>query len=295
MNHHSIALSIEKVSKSFHKGGQRPWPWPARKRNGNGRQEIKAIDQISLSIQRGEIFGVLGANGSGKSTLIRLVSTLLIPDHGTITVLGHDVRYDEMAVKRLINRVSVDAALFKKLSALENLTYAARLYGLDARQAQKDAIDILEKLGIGRNRLRSPLEDMSRGMQQKVAIARALLTTPVLLLLDEPTTGLDPRSKREVQKFVLQLREVHDTTVLLTSHDMDEADRLCDRIAILDEGKIVALDTPAGLRAMVERTNGHEPTMEDAFIALTGKRLVDGEADVEEGEEEEDPAFGHVL
>lgn len=291
----SIALSVEKVSKSFHKGGKRSWPWQARKRNGNGRQEIKAIDEVSLSVRRGEIFGVLGANGSGKSTLIRLLSTLLIPDSGSITIFDRDVRRDEMAVKRLINRVSVDAALFKKLSALENLTYAARLYGLNVRQAQEEAIAILEKLGIARDRVRSPLEDMSRGMQQKVAIARALLTTPALLLLDEPTTGLDPRSKREVQRFVLQLREVHDTTVLLTTHDMDEADRLCDRIAILDEGKIVALDTPARLKAMVERTNGHEPTMEEAFMALTGKRLVDGEADVEEKEEEEEPAFGHLL
>jgi ABC-2 type transport system ATP-binding protein len=293
---HDTALLIKQISKSFHKDGKRTWPWQAIKRNGNGDtpKEVKAIDGVSLAVERGEILGVLGANGSGKSTLIRLVSTLLIPDSGDITVFGHDVSCEEMAVKRLINRVSVDAALFKKLSALENLTYAARLYGLEARQAQEEAIVILEKLGIAQDRVRSPVEDMSRGMQQKVAIARALLTTPVLLLLDEPTTGLDPRSKREVQKFVLQLREVHDTTVLLTTHDMDEADRLCDRIAILDEGQIVALDTPAGLRAMVERANGHEPTMEEAFMALTGKRLVDGEEDVEEGVEEK-PEFGHVL
>jgi len=290
----NIALSMEQISKSFGKGSQRSWPWQARKRDGNGhghgQREVRAIDQVSLAVRQGEIFGVLGANGSGKSTLIRLISTLLIPDDGAITVFGHDIRRDEMAVKRLINRVSVDAALFRKLSAIENLTYAARLYGLNARQAQEQAIGILEKLGIEPDRVRDPLEDMSRGMQQKVAIARALLTTPVLLLLDEPTTGLDPRSKREVQQFVLQLREVHDTTVLLTTHDMDEADRLCDRIAILDEGKIVALDTPAGLKAMVGRANGHEPTMEEAFMALTGKRLVDGEEDVEE-----EPVVGHVL
>lgn len=290
---HNTALSIEEICKSFYKGSQGSWPWSFLKRNGdeNGhRSEIKAIDQVSLSVRRGEIVGVLGANGSGKSTLIRLVSTLLIPDSGTITVFGRDVGRDEMAVKRMINRVSVDAALFKKLSALENLAYAARLYGLNAQQAQEEAIVILEKLGIERDRVRSPLEDMSRGMQQKVAIARALLTTPVLLLLDEPTTGLDPRSKREVQKFVLKLREMHDTTVLLTTHDMDEADRLCDRIAILDDGKVVALDTPGGLKATVERTNGHEPTMEEVFMALTGKRLLGGEADVEE-----EPEFGHVL
>ena len=287
----NTALAIEQINKSFFKGNRRSWPWQREKQNGSGtRQEIKAIVEVSLNVQRGEIFGVLGANGSGKSTLIRLVSTLLIPDSGNITVFGNDARCNEMAVKRLINRVSVDAALFKKLSALENLTYASRLYGLDARQAQEDAAKILKRLGIGLDRIRGPLEDMSRGMQQKVAIARALLTTPVLLLLDEPTTGLDPRSKRQVQRFVLELRKMHDTTVLLTTHDMDEAERLCDRIAILDEGQVVALDTPAGLKAMVERTNGHETTMEETFMALTGKRLVGGEADVED---ESEP--GHVL
>jgi ABC-2 type transport system ATP-binding protein len=240
-----------------------------------------AVDKVSLSVQRGEIVGVLGANGSGKSTLIRLVSTLLIPDEGTISVFGHDVCREPMNIKRMINRVSVDAALFKKLSAMENLAYAARLYGLNAGRARSEAIEILEKLGITRDRVRNSLEDMSRGMQQKVAIARALLTSPVLLLLDEPTTGLDPRSKREVQRFVLQMRKTHDTTVLLTTHDMEEAERLCGRIAILSGGKIVALDTPEGLKALVQHEDDAKPTMEEVFMSLTGKRLVDGEVDVE--------------
>jgi len=283
MNQH-IALSMHGVTKVFHKNGRRSWPWQSKAAGStpDGPQEITAIDSASLVVKRGEILGVLGANGSGKSTLIRLISTLLIPDGGTIEVFGHDSLKDEMAIKRLINRVSVDAALFKKLSALENLSYAARLYGLNPRRAQEKAIAILKQLGIEPDRVRSPLEDMSRGMQQKVAIARALLTTPILLLLDEPTTGLDPRSKREVQGFVLRMRETHDTTVLLTTHDMDEADRLCDRIAILSDGKIVALDTPDGLKGIVERTNGHEPTMEEVFMTLTGKRLVNGEEDVED-------------
>ena len=281
----SIALSIDGVSKVFRKSGKRSWPWQVKRSPGddsNGHQEITAVANLSLTVSRGEIVGVLGANGSGKSTLIRLVSTLLIPDSGEISVFGHDTRREEMIIKRLINRVSVDAALFKKLSPLENLSYAARLYGLDAGKALGQAISILERLGIERDRVRSPLEDMSRGMQQKVAIARALLTTPVLLLLDEPTTGLDPRSKREVQRFVLQLRQEHDTTVLLTTHDMEEAERMCDRVAILNRGEIVALDTPAGLKSTAANANGHEPTMEDAFMVLTGKRLVDGEEDVDE-------------
>jgi ABC-2 type transport system ATP-binding protein len=161
---------------------------------GRKKKPVLAVNDVSLSIRRGEIYGVLGANGSGKSTLIRLISTLLTIDHGRIEVFGHDVARDEMAVKRLINRVSVDAAFFKKLSPHENLAYAARLYGMDARPARAEAIRILARLGIGEKRLGRPVEQMSRGMQQKVAIARALLTSPIVLLLDEPTTGLDPRS-----------------------------------------------------------------------------------------------------
>jgi len=228
-------------------------------------------------VRRGEIFGLLGANGSGKSTLIRLVSTLLIPDDGAIRVFGQDVRREERAVRRMINRVSVEASFFKKLSALENLMYAARLYDMPAAAARERSIFILRKLGLSEKRLYEPLEHMSRGMQQKVAIARGLLTSPVLLLLDEPTTGLDPRSKQDVQRFILRMRREHETTVFLTTHDMDEADRLCDRIAIIDNGKIVALDTPAALKLTIGVQNGKNgsTTMEDVFMALTGKSLDD--------------------
>jgi ABC-2 type transport system ATP-binding protein len=235
---------------------------------------VVAIDNVSLEVRRNEIFGVLGPNGSGKSTLIRLTATLLVPDEGQIEVFGLDVTRDEMQVKRLINRVSVDAAFFKKLSGIENLMYAARLYGLSGREARQAAFAILNRLGLKDKEITGPLEDMSRGMQQKVAIARAFLTQPTLLLLDEPTTGLDPRSKREVQAFVEELRDTHDATMVLTTHDMHEAEALCDRIAILDEGKIVALDTPAGLKKLVPQSNGHEPTLEDVFMALTGKQLI---------------------
>ena len=169
-----MAVLVEHLTKSFVVGRR--------------KKPVIAINDVSLVIRRGEIYGVLGANGSGKSTLIRLMSTLLTLDTGRVEVFGHDIERDEMAVKRLINRVSVDAAFFKKLSPYENLIYAARLYGLDARKAKADAIVILEKLGISEKRLGRPLEQMSRGMQQKVAIARALLTSPVLMLLDEPTT-----------------------------------------------------------------------------------------------------------
>jgi ABC-2 type transport system ATP-binding protein len=241
---------------------------------------------VSISIRRGEIYGILGANGSGKSTLIRLVSTLLTLDDGRVEVFGHDVARDEMAVKQLINRVSVDAAFFKKLSPHENLAYAARLYGLDAKGARLEAIAILARLGIGEKRLGRPVEQMSRGMQQKVAIARALLTSPTVLLLDEPTTGLDPRSKLDVQTFIEEVRDTHDATILLTTHDLAEAERLCDRIALINEGRIVAQGTPAELMALVARDYGKAPTLESVFMTFTGKSLDDDIDDDEENHDE---------
>ncbi len=266
------ALVIEDVVKYFGNGQSvRRWSKQPIK------EPVKAVDHISLTVQRGEIFGLLGANGSGKSTLIRLISTLLIPDAGRIMVFGVDVQQDEKTVKRLINRVSVEASFFKKLSAAENLLYGARLYGLPVNEARPAALQILQQLGLSEKRFNEPLEHMSRGMQQKVAIARGLLTSPRLLLLDEPTTGLDPRSKKDVQDFVQRMRQEHGTTVFLTTHDMDEADRLCDRIAIINGGRIVALDTPHGLKQLIGARNGQpgQVSMEDVFMALTGRSLDD--------------------
>jgi ABC-2 type transport system ATP-binding protein len=267
------ALLVDHVTKSFTVGRK--------------KKPVVAVNDVSLRIERGEIQGVLGANGSGKSTFIRLVSTLLTLDTGRVEVFGHDIERDEMAVKRLINRVSVDAAFFKKLSPHENLIYAARLYGLDARQARADAIRILARLGISQKRLGRPLEQMSRGMQQKVAIARALLTSPILMLLDEPTTGLDPRSKLDVQSFIEELRDSHDATIVLTTHDLDEADRLCDRIALINDGRIVANDTPAALKEMVAATYGKPPTLESVFMTFTGRSLDDDINDDDENDDEE--------
>ncbi|MDW8268193.1 MAG: ABC transporter ATP-binding protein, partial [Anaerolineae bacterium] len=193
---------------------------------------IVAVDHVSFEVREGEIFGVLGPNGGGKSTLIRLIATLLLPDAGEIRVFGYDVVRQPMQVQRLINRVSVEASFFKKLSPLENLLYGARLYGLEGRATRQQIEHILGRLGLEKRAIHNPMEQMSRGMQQKVAIARALLSRPRVLLLDEPTTGLDPRSKREVQAIVRELQQEDGTTIVLTTHDMNEAEILCDRIAI---------------------------------------------------------------
>jgi ABC-2 type transport system ATP-binding protein len=267
------ALKIEHLSKAFVVGGRRK------------KKTVVAVNDISLQIQRGEIYGLLGANGSGKSTFIRLVSTLLTVEQGRVEVFGHDIIREEMAVKRLINRVSVDAAFFKKLSPEENLMYAARLYGLDAGYARREMVRILGRLGISESRLKRPLEQMSRGMQQKVAIARAFLTSPVLMLLDEPTTGLDPRSKLEVQAFIEEIRDGHDATIVLTTHDLEEAERLASRIGLLNEGWVVTAGTPNELKAGVQPATGNGPaTLHDVFMKYTGRSLDD---DVEEEEDDE--------
>jgi ABC-2 type transport system ATP-binding protein len=186
-------------------------------------------------------------------------------------------------VRRMINRVSVDAAFFKKLSAYENLRYAARLYGVSMTTARQRIEDILVRLGFPKSKINDSMEELSRGMQQKVAVARALFTNPVLLLLDEPTTGLDPRSKREVQAFVSEVNNTHDATVILTSHDMAEVENLCDRIAIIDHGRFVALGTPDELR----KAAGGQKSLEDVFIELTGKEWVE-HVELDETNEEEE-------
>lgn len=258
----ALAVSVEGLAKRFvHRSLLRR----------SEPQVVTALENVTFSVERGEIFGILGANGSGKSTLVRVLSTLLIPDQGTARVFGYDVVREAGEVKRLINRVSVEASFFKRLSAMENLLYASRLYGRHGRGLRADILAVLDRLGITREQVDQPLEQFSRGMQQKVAIARAFLTSPILLLLDEPTTGLDPRSKRDVQALVHQLRSEHDATILLCTHDLDEAEALCDRIAILDRGCLVAVDTPERLKALAARPGAGAPSLEEAFLALTGR------------------------
>ena len=241
------------------------------------KETLRAVNNISLEVGIGEIYGILGANGSGKSTLIRCISTLLLPDAGSIHVFGDDVVTESLKVRQVMNRVSVEASFFKRLSSAENLIYAARLYGISAEAAERKAREILERLGFNAQRMNEEMENLSRGMQQKVAIARALLTSPMLLLLDEPTTGLDPKSKRDVQAFIEDIRSERNAVIVLTTHDMAEAERLCDRIAIIDKGRFIAEGTVKELIAQVPSQNGAPATLEEVFIALTGKEIGDEE------------------
>jgi ABC-2 type transport system ATP-binding protein len=254
------ALEVHNLRKEF------------TRRDKRGKRRVAALKGVDFEIGRGECVAILGPNGSGKSTLVRLLSTLLLPDGGTATVFGHDAFKDTRAVRRLVNRVSVEASFFKKMSAIENLSYAARFYGLRPHQTHDKIPEILTRVGFPEDRRDEPMENLSRGMQQKVALARALLTAPILLLLDEPTTGLDPRSKQEVQEFIREVRAEHDATVLLCTHDLAEAESLADRVGILDNGELLCLEPADDLKRRYDST-----TLEEAFFAASGHAFENGD------------------
>jgi len=243
------------------------------------RRAVAALQDVSFEISRGECVAILGQNGSGKSTLVRLLSTLLLADGGRVQVFGHDVMSEPRAVRRLVNRVSVEASFFKKMSSAENLSYAARFYGLTTRDTRDRIPEILRRVGFPVERRNEAMESLSRGMQQKIALARALLTSPTLLLLDEPTTGLDPRSKLEVQEFIREIWESHDVTILLCTHDLDEAEALADRVGILDRGRLLVLAPAEELKRLYDAA-----TLEEAFFAATG-RTFEAEPAGDEGDD----------
>jgi ABC-2 type transport system ATP-binding protein len=269
------AVEVKNLRKEFRRRDRRAGRFARRRR-------MPALQDVTFTIARGECVAILGQNGSGKSTLVRLLSTLLIDDGGEARIFGHDAFRDTKVIRTLVNRVSVEASFFKKMSASENLSYAARFYGMPPSVTRTAIPAILEKVGFPADRRGESMENLSRGMQQKVALARALLTSPVLLLLDEPTTGLDPRSKLEVQQFIREVRATHDATILLCTHDMAEAEALADRVGLLDRGELLFLEPVAD----VKRRYGVE-TLEEAFFAATGRTF--------EEETDEDDEYREVF
>ncbi len=232
-----LAVEVKDVLKIFkkHKG-----------------KETRALDGVSLSIEEGELFGLLGPNGAGKTTLVRCIATLLIPDGGLIKVLDRDVFKFSYAVRRNIGLLtSGERTLYWKLSGYDNLRFFSALYGMEPKEAEKRIDFLIELLGLkefGRERV----ERYSSGMRQKLSLARALLHNPNVLLLDEPTLGLDPQFSRFIRNFIKEtLNHKEKKTILLTTHYMDEADELCDRIAFIDRGKIVGLNTPDGFKHQI--------------------------------------------
>jgi len=286
-----------------------------------------ALNAVNLAVHRGEIFGLLGPNGGGKTTLFRILSTLMSPSVGTVSVFGHDVVTQRNAVRRRIGVVFQSPSLDKKLTVAENLRHHGHIFGLRGAPLRQRMNELMQRFNIA-DRANDLTEKLSGGLRRRVEIARGLLHRPELLLLDEPSTGLDPRVRREVGDYLAELRDREGVTVLVTTHIMEEAER-CDRLALLDRGQLVALDKPAALKDRVggdvvsirardcdrlraqiesrfavkagivdrviriERARGHEfvpalveafpgeieavsvgkPTLEDAFIHLTGHRF----------------------
>lgn len=210
-------------------------------------KEVVAVDGISFDIHRGELFGLVGPNGAGKTTTIKMLTTLLIPNSGTAKILGYDIVDQANAIRSRIGFIfGGERGLYWRLSGIDNLRYFASLYHVDPQVTMKRIPQLLELVGLA-DRGEEKVEGYSRGMKQRLHIARTLLHDPEVLFLDEPTMGLDPVGGREIRQVIRNLQS-EQKTILLTTHYMFEADALCERVAVIDQGRIVALDTPAALK-----------------------------------------------
>jgi ABC-2 type transport system ATP-binding protein len=253
-------------------------------RTGIGHRSSKVVEAvrgISFAVERGELFGLLGPNGAGKTTTIKMLITLLLPTGGTARVLGHDVVKEPRAVRQQVGYVfGGDRGLYERLSGLDNLRYFAELYAVPPREQKARIGELLELVGLA-GRERERVEGYSRGMRQRLHIARGLIHGPQVLFLDEPSIGIDPVGARELRQTVATLVE-RGTTVLLTTHYMFEADELCDRIAVIAGGAIVAEGTPAELKAGVADGNVVEvEVFGSAEAALPGVRALPGVTSVQ--------------
>jgi ABC-2 type transport system ATP-binding protein len=233
--------------------------------------EHKAVDGVSFTIHKGENFGLLGPNGAGKTTTIRMLSTVLKLDSGDVTVAGHSVKHDSDAVRDIIGFCPQELALYEELSALDNMVFFGRMVGLDGKEAKAQAMKHLEMMGLA-NRAKGKIAKFSGGMKRRINLAIALMGDPELLFLDEPTVGIDPQSRNNIYETIEGL-QAKGMTILYTTHYMEEANRLCDRVAIIDGGKIIALDTPHNLKSQIGPPD--KVTLEDVFLKLTGRSLRD--------------------
>src|SRR6186713_2567967 len=235
--------------------------------------DFTAVNGINFEVKDGEIFGLLGPNGAGKSTLIRMMVTLLPPTSGTAIINGFDVVKKADDVRRSIGVIPQAMTSDLELSVEENLLIFAKLYGVSRDKRTRLIRELLEAVELTEWRDK-PVKNLSGGMRRRVEIARGLVHEPRIFFLDEPTTGLDPVSRTSVWEMLQRIKAARDLTVILTTHYMDEADKLCDRIAIVDHGKLVALDTPARLKASIPGASDRT-TLDDVFVHYAGRDLRD--------------------
>ena len=228
---------------------------------------VKAVNSISFAIEPGECFGFLGPNGAGKTTVMRIISCFLPPTSGTVTVFGMDVTREPSSIKARMGLMPQEDNLDPDLSVFENLLVYARYFDIPKKQAVPLANDLLEYVEL-RGQGRMNIKELSGGMKRRLLLARSLVNSPEILILDEPTTGLDPHSRRAAWDKLNELK-FRNTTLLLTTHYMEEAERLCDRVAIMDSGRVVAVDSPQELIAE------HGGNLEDVYLKLTGRNLAD--------------------
>ena len=228
--------------------------------------QLEAVKGISFTINRGDFFGFLGPNGAGKTTVMRIISCFFPPTHGSVMVLGLDVTERPSEVKSRIGVVAQDNNLDPDFSVMENLTVYAAYYGISRKLAKDKALELLEFVDLS-GRKKDRIQSLSGGMLRRLQIARSLVNSPEFLILDEPTTGLDPHSRHALWEKLQSLREKTNITVLISTHYMEEAEKLCDRVAIMDMGRLVTVDSPKNL------TTKHGGTLEGVYLKLTGKPL----------------------
>jgi ABC-2 type transport system ATP-binding protein len=235
-------------------------------------KDLHAVDGVSFSIEKGEIFGLLGPNGAGKTTTIRILSTIVSPDKGDVRINGFSLKNQPEKIRGLIGICPQELALYADMSALDNLVFFGRMAGMSSADAREQAMQNLKLMGLEDRAKKGRVDKFSGGMKRRVNLAIALMGHPQMLFLDEPTVGIDPQSRNNIFETIEGLLQ-KGLTVLYTTHYMEEADRLCKRVAIMDGGKIIALDTPRALKSQIGDPD--HTSLEAVFLKLTGRSLRD--------------------
>jgi ABC-2 type transport system ATP-binding protein len=240
------AIAVEKLTKKF--------------------EDVNAVDGLDLTVDRGELFGLLGPNGAGKTTTINILCGLLEPTSGSVKVGGYDVRKEPNKVRKLIGVSPQETAVYPHLTGKENIELFANLHAMSREKMKKNVDELLEKLSL-RDHAKRQAGKYSGGMMRRINLAMSLVHDPEIAFLDEPTVGMDPQSRRAVWDFIRDLKK-QNKTVLLTTHYMEEAEELCDRVGIIDNGKLISLGSPQQLKKQFNARN-----LEEVFLQLTGRRI----------------------